>query len=61
MAKAAEVEAPPAIPLAAMTLAQGFDDYWTKPVDVAVLVAKLKYEFRALAAFQGSNSGTSCR
>ncbi len=42
-------------------LAQGFDDYWTKPQDVAVLVAKLKYEFRALAAFQGSNSGISCR
>ena len=42
-------------------LAQGFDDYWTKPLDVAVLVAKLKYEFRALAEFQGSNFGISCR
>ena len=42
-------------------MAQGFDDYWTKPLDLAVLVAKLKYEFRALAAFQGSNFGISCR
>ncbi len=42
-------------------LAQGFDDYWTKPLDVTLLVAKLKYEFRELAAFQGSNSGSSCR
>jgi signal transduction histidine kinase/ActR/RegA family two-component response regulator len=42
-------------------LAQGFDDYWTKPTDVAVLVAKLKCEFRALGAFQGSNSGDLCR
>ena len=42
-------------------LAQGFDDYWTQPTDVAVLVAKLKCEFRALGAFQGSNSGDLCR
>jgi signal transduction histidine kinase/ActR/RegA family two-component response regulator len=42
-------------------LAQGFDDYWTKPVDVAVLLAKLKYEFRTLAVLQGSNSGADCR
>ena len=42
-------------------LAQGFDDYWTKPLDVEVLVAKLKYEFRALAELQGSNQADSCR
>ena len=42
-------------------MAQGFDDYWTKPLDLAVLVAKLKYEFRALAAFQCSSFGISCR
>jgi signal transduction histidine kinase/ActR/RegA family two-component response regulator len=39
-------------------LARGFDDYWTKPADVAVLVAKLKCEFRALAASPDSNSGS---
>jgi signal transduction histidine kinase len=42
-------------------LAQGFDDYWTKPLDVEVLVAKLKYEFRALSELQGSNDADSCR
>ena len=42
-------------------LAQGFDDYWTKPLDVEVLVAKLKYEFRALDELQASNGADSCR
>ena len=42
-------------------LAQGFDDYWTKPLDVEVLVAKLKYEFRALEELQASNRADSCR
>jgi len=30
-------------------IAAGFDDYWTKPIDVAVVVGKLKDEFRLLA------------
>lgn len=42
-------------------LAEGFDDYWTKPIDVEVLVAKLKYEIRSLAEFQASNQADSCR
>jgi CheY-like chemotaxis protein len=42
-------------------LAEGFDDYWTKPIDVEVLVAKLKYEIRSLAEFQASNEADSCR
>ena len=30
-------------------VAAGFDDYWTKPIDVAVVIGKLKDEFRLLA------------
>jgi signal transduction histidine kinase/ActR/RegA family two-component response regulator len=30
-------------------LSLGFDDYWTKPIDVAVVISKLKDEFRMLA------------
>ncbi len=30
-------------------LSLGFDDYWTKPIDVAAVIGKLKDEFRALA------------
>lgn len=30
-------------------LAVGFDDYWTKPIDVAVVIGKLKEEFRLLS------------
>ena len=30
-------------------VAAGFDDYWTKPIDVAVVVGKLKDEFRLLS------------
>ncbi len=29
-------------------VAAGFDDYWTKPIDVAVVIGKLKDEFRLL-------------
>lgn len=30
-------------------LSMGFDDYWTKPIDVTTVVSKLKDEFRQLA------------
>jgi len=30
-------------------VAAGFDDYWTKPIDVAVVIGKLKDEFRLLS------------
>ena len=30
-------------------IAAGFDDYWTKPIDVAVVIGKLKDEFRLLS------------
>lgn len=30
-------------------IAAGFDDYWTKPIDVAAVIGKLKDEFRLLA------------
>ncbi len=30
-------------------LAQGFDDYWTKPIDVATVIGKLQDEFRHLS------------
>ena len=29
-------------------LSMGFDDYWTKPIDVATVIGKLKDEFRQL-------------
>ena len=32
-----------------LAVAAGFDDYWTKPIDVAVVIGKLKDEFRLLA------------
>ncbi|MBX9716485.1 MAG: response regulator, partial [Burkholderiaceae bacterium] len=30
-------------------LSLGFDDYWTKPIDVATVISKLKEEFRHLS------------